>query len=391
MSDANGRWIYSAVNLNDPEPLANRKETILGCVITFLIVSWICVSLRLYVRFKIVRAPGWDDLFVGLYLITMTAGCISICVGKHVLLLSVPTIQGFLKAFYVQNATYCSSTAFIKLALLLQYLRVFERGTTIYKITFGLVVFTSLWGFAYSFIAWVPCVPVSTYWDMSSDGKNCYGYGSHYPASFVGTYESHTATNMILDAIILIVPLPLLFKNGATTAARARLIALLSMGCIVLALAAWRLQTIVETQVATYPTRDPTWYGPISILLAALEINAASICASVPIFWPVLSSGWSGIFVTQEVKITHESRYIDDEDRDSLTRSGSMHSRNGSESQISIVESGGARGNKDGKKHYRDSFILRQVDPLRLKDDREQPSAIRGDSIGDEPRKWTKF
>jgi hypothetical protein len=41
---------------------------------------------------------------------------------------------------------------------------------------------------------------------------------------------------------------------------------------------------MIPSQVATYPTRDPTWYGSISIMLAALEINAASICASVPVF-----------------------------------------------------------------------------------------------------------
>lgn len=132
----------------------------------------------------------------------------------------------------MQNATYCSSTAFIKLALLLQYLRVFERGTKTYRVVFGLIIFTALWGFAYSFIAWVPCVPVTTYWDLSSNGSNCYGYGSHHPPTFVGTYESHTAINMILDAVILAIPLPLLFKDGATSAGRVRLAALLSMGCM---------------------------------------------------------------------------------------------------------------------------------------------------------------
>jgi hypothetical protein len=71
MSGANGQFVYSTVNLDDPEPLANRKETILGWVITFLIVSWVCVSFRLYVRLKIVRAPGWDDFFVGLYLVSL--------------------------------------------------------------------------------------------------------------------------------------------------------------------------------------------------------------------------------------------------------------------------------------------------------------------------------
>jgi hypothetical protein len=37
---------------------------------------------------------------------------------------------------------------------------------------------------------------------------------------------------MVLDAIILALPLPLLFKNGATKAARLRLTALISMGCM---------------------------------------------------------------------------------------------------------------------------------------------------------------
>jgi hypothetical protein len=32
-------------------------------------MSWICVALRLFVRFRVVRAPGWDDLLVVLSLV----------------------------------------------------------------------------------------------------------------------------------------------------------------------------------------------------------------------------------------------------------------------------------------------------------------------------------
>lgn len=109
---------YSYDNLDEPEPLSNRPELIWGVVIScmvcyfflgrcartlravclylptylylpirllvvkskksilillqFQMVSWICVCLRLYVRFRIVRAPGWDDLCVGLYLVSGT-------------------------------------------------------------------------------------------------------------------------------------------------------------------------------------------------------------------------------------------------------------------------------------------------------------------------------
>jgi hypothetical protein len=96
MSSEDGKFIYSTINLHDPEPLANKKATLLGWVITFLVISeswhsfgisrnteltlslvhqiasWVCVSMRLWVRLKIVRAPGWDDFFVVLYLVCRT-------------------------------------------------------------------------------------------------------------------------------------------------------------------------------------------------------------------------------------------------------------------------------------------------------------------------------
>lgn len=67
---------------------------------------------------------------------------------------------------------------------------------------------------------------------------------------------------------------------------------------------------------------DPTWYGPKSITLAALEVDLASICASIPTFWPILSqrllrvggAGAGSIFVTQEVHITHQHRRLSSDD-----------------------------------------------------------------------------
>jgi len=41
-----------------------------------------------------------------------------------------------------------------------------------------------------------------------------YGYGSLDVESFVGTYESHAATNMLLDAVVLAIAVPMFFKQG---------------------------------------------------------------------------------------------------------------------------------------------------------------------------------
>lgn len=54
----------AANNLDEPEPVLNKREAILGIIISFNIVSWACVIFRFYARFKIMKAPWWDDFFV---------------------------------------------------------------------------------------------------------------------------------------------------------------------------------------------------------------------------------------------------------------------------------------------------------------------------------------
>ncbi len=105
--------------------------------------------------------------------------------------------------------------------------------------------------------------------------------------------------------------------------------------------AAWRLGLLVKESQTPLETADATWYAPDTILLAVLEVTLASVCASVPIFWPVLSQQVIRIFVTKEVKITHDDRY----------------SIAGSDLELTEHSS------KDA--HYNDSYISDLVNPFR--------------------------
>ncbi len=142
-------------------------------------------------------------------------------------------VSSYLACFYVMNASYTTSTACIKLSLLLQYLRIFTRGTGLWRICFGLIVFTLLWGFSYSFLAWFPCFPVSDQWasPRSPDSK-CYAFGSEDVASFAGAFESHAGINMILDVIVLAIPIPLYFEKDTPARMRLSLLGLLFLGCM---------------------------------------------------------------------------------------------------------------------------------------------------------------
>lgn len=133
--------------------------------------------------------------------------------------------------FYVGNAAYITCTALIKLSLLFQYLRVYNRGTTMYRLCVGLLVFTALWGAAYTFMAWFPCFPVKHLW-LAPPGAKCYAFGSPDSQMFTATYESHTGVNMVLDVLVLAAPVPLYFDKHTPQKTRRGLLALLFMGCL---------------------------------------------------------------------------------------------------------------------------------------------------------------
>ncbi|KAH8897804.1 hypothetical protein GQ53DRAFT_884653 [Thozetella sp. PMI_491] len=299
-------------NLHDPVPFLNTRPAIFGLIITFLILSWTCAVSRLYTRFVVLNSPGWDDAFVILVMLTTLVLSLGTCLateqglGKHFLLLGLDGMPAFVKAFYIPNATYAMSTAFIKLALLFQYLRIFERGTKVRFLTIFFIVVTSCWGFAYSFIAWVPCWPVTAYWDWSFDAVARWGFGSHDVGIFVGTYISHVAGNVVLDLIVFAIPVPLYFSSTSSKKSRWGICFLVVLGLIVNILSVWRLVSIIDTQAGTSPTLDPSWYGSAPIVLAALEVNLAVICASLPVFWPVLEHNIGKIFITHEIEISHE-------------------------------------------------------------------------------------
>ncbi|KAJ1323538.1 hypothetical protein MN608_10782 [Microdochium nivale] len=395
----------SSANFGEPTPWSNTKPALVGVPIVFLTIAWICVLGRLYTRFCIIRSPWWDDLCVFIYALITTAATIAVVratnhgLGQHFLKLSIPTMSQFMLHFYIINASYATSTAIIKIALLLQYLRIFQRGTKIYNFTVLVLVFTALWGLVYSVLAWVPCRRPSKYWSLSLD-ETCYGFGSTDASQLVATYESHTGINMALDLILLAIPLRLFWTDaGATRAQRLRLLGIFSLGAICIMFAAWRLAVLIQTQVGTSPVFDPTWYSGLGILLALMEVNCAAICGSVPIFWPQLSRRLGNIMVVREVEITTESR-LDAESRQRHSRL--QHSRDRSiqlseeDEDSAFWKRMGAAGHKEGgddgrddsvyrlrqdsnstiqmdelesadkrRRHYQDAYIMDQVDPLR--------------------------
>ncbi|KAI1183108.1 hypothetical protein F5B17DRAFT_153529 [Nemania serpens] len=300
-----------------PSPF-NSQTAVEGICLTFATISWICVALRIHTRYRL-ECLGWDDFFVVVFRATATVGTVFVLLlfnhgfGQHFWEIDLANQVRFQKSYYVALLSYTVSTALMKLCLLTQYLRLFHDDPTPRKVCWLFIVVSAVWGVAFSAIAVVPCVPLSGFWDWTAPAR-CYGFGSKVSDEIAGTYAAHVSTNVVLDLIVLAIPIPLYCRTFKQNKQRVGFTIMILLGVGINIISIFRLYTIIKYRAGTYPVIDPTFYGPQSIVLAALEVDLASIVASVPVFWPVLTHGWDAIFVTQEVHVTRHHRRLSGHD-----------------------------------------------------------------------------
>ncbi|KAI0534423.1 hypothetical protein GGR58DRAFT_60736 [Xylaria digitata] len=349
----------------------NYKSTVEGTIIPFFIISWICVYLRIHTRYRL-ECLGWDDLFVLLFRVSGTVGTVFLILlfdngfGKHFWEIGAANRAGFLKKFYVALLSYTISTTLTKLCLLTQYLRIFHDDLRARKVCWFFIVVSALWGFAFSIIAIVPCAPLSGFWNWE-EKSYCYGFASKNSNEIGATYAAHVGTNVILDIVVLAIPIPLYFQTFKQKKQRVGFSIMFILGIGINIVSIWRLYIIIKTRAGTYPVVDPTFYAPQSIVLAALEVDLASIVASIPVFWPMLTQNWGDIFVTQEVHVTRHHRRLSGGDQFELpnfspSRRSSRNPRD-SDGSLKLVIM-----DTDGVSHTRNSSQASNRQPQRAYD-----------------------
>ncbi|KAF2009687.1 hypothetical protein BU24DRAFT_358434, partial [Aaosphaeria arxii CBS 175.79] len=294
---------------NSNLPHVNKPETITGVSVTFLIISTIAVSLRLFVRVR-ERILGLDDLFVVFALLIIAVGTILTCfmpdsgMGKHFWTLNHHMIIEYFKHVWATNVTYSASATFIKLSVLYQYLRFFDfQLRTARRLTWWLFGTIAAWGIAFNLLALFSCTPIRKNWDWEIKG-HCIAWGSKDPDVFFETWAAHNATNMLLDILVLLLPVPFLRELRLQGKSKAGLIGVFVLGWIVVAMSIGRQVTLSTNRAGTVPILDMTYHTPPIYLFSVLEINLAIMCASIPIFWPLVSSiAANKILVVNEVEI----------------------------------------------------------------------------------------
>lgn len=169
----------------------------------------------------------------------------------------IKTLQVMMKYLYVTNAAYHTTTALIKLSLLLQYLRLFRQGTLRY-ICITLLATVAGWGLAFSFLAWFPCLPVSGFWNRTAQSK-CYGFGYRTMDEAKMTLFIFAGTNMFFDIVIFLIPLTEYFRPGLRKKQILAMTGLFAMGSLVVLMAILRLWSTFKHSSDSIKAFDFTW------------------------------------------------------------------------------------------------------------------------------------
>ncbi|KAF2844654.1 hypothetical protein T440DRAFT_314210 [Plenodomus tracheiphilus IPT5] len=346
---------------NEPMPLANRKSTMFGVTISFHVLSWIFVCIRLHTRLRIIREPGWDDAFVVVAALFNLVSVVAFLGGTeyglgHHLIYNLDILSETMHWLYTTNAAYHTTTALIKISLLLQYLRVFRDGVR-RRVCYVLLTVVIAWGLAFSFMAWVPCFPVSGFWNrQTTPPPTCYGFGYSSVNQTKSWVLSFAITNMVLDIAIFAVPLSEYFKRNLGREQLLAMTGLFSLGSIVVLMSILRLWTTFKHSSNIKQAYDFTWWYPEVLIISCLEIDFAIMCASMPIFWPTVVASLGQIFVTNEVRVTHHQRLVDNSgDNFEMDRSHSLKS-NTSTQGLTCIGTLEANGASDQKTDHMDGF-----------------------------------
>ncbi|KAK0703682.1 hypothetical protein B0T26DRAFT_864637 [Lasiosphaeria miniovina] len=244
-------------------------------------LAGVAVALRLYTRGIILRVLGWEDWCICLALVFSGGNTIGMCLqattalGRHIWTLTKEEMSFFLKEVYFTILVYNLGLAFVKLSILLLYIRLFAAvylQRTIY-IVLGTVAIVSTWAIGSSAFF---CIPVAAFWDPQVTGT-CL---RKEPRWYAGA-----ALNIFTDIIILALPLFIFRSLRMHMRQKIGLYFVFALGFFVCIVSMLRFSSLVVAAKTTDPTGD----NPGVAKWSTIEINTAIICACLVTLKPLIS------------------------------------------------------------------------------------------------------
>ncbi|KAF6815821.1 integral membrane family protein [Colletotrichum sojae] len=252
--------------------------------ITFLILSWLSVALRCYVRAFMTKGFQADDWLMLVAQAVFTLSCSFILVGVHdglgrhnVALEQMKEISA-LKYQALATATYVLDMLFIKLSIGVFLLRLSNSKVYNWIIHVSLAIVT-VWSTVIFFWNIFQCAPVEAQWDYTIANSKCVS-----PDAVVAAAYSISAMTIVSDWLYALLPIPMIWNVKMTMQAKATVIVILGLGIFASIATLIRLKFLADLSDLS----DILFMGTDAMVWTLVEPGVAIIASSLVTIRPLL-------------------------------------------------------------------------------------------------------
>lgn len=273
-----------------------------------IFLAILSVSLRLYVRIKMIKSLGRDDwcmmgaalCSIGTWILYIYKGAHG--VGRHDAYISAEDSIKLTEAdFWQVILSSALGMALLKISIALNLLRLSPSKWYSWCL-WASIVFVAAYSFMAAMTFFLYCRPMQAYWDTSIKNAKCYSINLFITFALI-----NTAFNIFTDVLFAVLPIPIIWKLQMKTKVRLYLIGVLSLGYTAVAFGI----TTGIYQIAYSSAADQSFNDSI-MFFAILQVNTGMIAACVPSVKPLVSkalklSDYTGS--TSRRYTSHNNRY----------------------------------------------------------------------------------
>ncbi|ESZ93409.1 hypothetical protein SBOR_6202 [Sclerotinia borealis F-4128] len=259
-------------------PVRDKRELYNWISNSFVIASWLSYVARIAARFTSDTEFWWDDYMAT---VVMIAGIPSAVInvqglttnglGKDIWTLTFQSISNMIRFFYAIELLYFAQVSFVKISILLFFLRLFPKRK-IRRTIWATIVVNGMILIVFDVLAAFQCRPISFYWtrwDNEHAGVclniNALGFTS-------------AGVSIVMDIWMLILPMTQLYDLNLHWKKKIGVASMLGIGIIVTIVSILRLKSLILFS----NTQNPTWDYVQVGYWSTIEICVGIICSSMP-------------------------------------------------------------------------------------------------------------
>lgn len=237
-----------------------------------------------------------------------------------------------MQLFYVDESLYLVCLCLTKVSMLFFYLRIFPNRKFWYA-AYGAMAFVIVPTITFIFMQIFQCIPVSYIWEGWIEGDQ-----EHKCLNLNILVYTAASFSIAQDVVILILPLPLLYRLHIGLKSKAGIMFMFSLGIFVLATSCVRLRYIISFGHTT----NPSWDYSDPLIWTGLETAVSVIVACLPSIRVLINRMMPGVVMTVMSRPPHG--YVKEGSSPSSTAAVSTRRREGQRGNI-------FSSNADGEEH----------------------------------------